>query len=64
MLAVQFILCSVTDTFVIHIASVLKRLMVLKRCNSVTNASNLTTATGDQGLYMPTQPHATFWFEN
>lgn len=64
MFAVWFILCSVTDTFVIHIARALKGLMVLKKYNSLRNASNVTTATSDQRLYMHTQASATFWFGN
>lgn len=38
--------------------------MVLKKYNSLRNASNVTTATSDQRLYMHTQASATFWFEN
>lgn len=39
-------------------------LMVLKKCNCLRNASNLTSATSNQILYMHTQTKATFWFEN
>lgn len=60
MFAVWFILCTVTDTFDIHIARALKRLMVLKKYNSFRNAPNLTTAASDRRLYMHTQRNATF----
>jgi len=49
----------VTDTFIIHIARALKRLMVFKTYNSLRNASDLTTLTSDQRLYMHMQANAT-----
>lgn len=61
MFAVWFILFSVTDTFVIHITRALRRLTVLKKHNSFRNASNLTTATSDERLYICTprqMPHS------